>query len=164
MADACKLRAVETMPRDAITPGSVIVFYDGVCGFCNGTVRFVARRDRRDRFSFAPLQGPLAKELLLGHEANPAELDTMYVLVDYGLPGERVYARAQGILRVLRELGGLWSLVGLARVLPNPILDWAYQKLVENRYRIFGRHDQCPLPPPELRRKFVDTGAEAGSP
>lgn len=148
------------MPRDAITPGSVIVFYDGVCGFCNRTVRFIAQRDRRDRFRFAPLQSPFAQELLLlGHDANPGDLDTMYVLVDYGLPSERVYSRAQGVLRVFLELGGLWNLFRILTVLPDAVLDWAYALLAKHRYRIFGRHDQCPIPPPETRCKFVDTDA-----
>jgi predicted DCC family thiol-disulfide oxidoreductase YuxK len=145
------------MPRDAITPGSVIVFYDGVCGFCNRMVRFLAHRDRRDRFRFASLQGPLAAELLLGHDANPAELDTFYVLVDYGLPDERVYSRARGVLRLFRELGGLWALVGLLGILPASILDAAYDGFAARRYRIFGRYEQCPLPEPGQRRKFVDT-------
>lgn len=149
----------EPLPRDAIAPGSVIVFYDGVCGFCNGTVRFLAERDRADRFRFAPLQGALARELLLAHDASPSSLDTMYTLVDYGLPTERVFSRARGILRVTRELGGIWSLVALFGVLPDAVLDAGYGLLARNRYRIWGRYDECPLPPPELRRKFVDTAS-----
>ncbi len=147
---------MDPMPRDAITPGSVIVFYDGVCGFCNATVRFVAQRDKRDRFRFAPLQGAFASELLLAHDANPDQLDTVYVLVDYGLSDERVYSRARGILRVLEELGGAWSILALLRVLPDFLLDWGYRSLAVNRYRIFGKLDQCPLPSPGLRRKFVN--------
>lgn len=151
------------MPRDAITPGSVIVFYDGVCGFCNRTVRFIARRDRRDRFRFAALQGQLAAELLLGHDANPAALDTFYVLVDYGLPTERVYSRARGVLRMFHELGGLWALVGLLRIFPESILNAAYDSFAARRYRLFGRHENCPLPGPGMRRKFVDTAAGVDS-
>ena len=150
------MEQVQPMARDAIAPGSVIVFYDGVCGFCNGAVRFLAERDRADRFRFAPLQGALAKELLLAHDANPDELDTMYVLVDYGLPSERVFARARGLLRVCRELGGPWSAAALLGLLPDFVLDWGYRSLARNRYRIWGKHDQCPIPPQQLRRKFVE--------
>ncbi len=153
---------MDPMPRDAITPGSVIVFYDGVCGFCNATVRFVARRDKRDRFRFAPLQGDFASELLLAHDDNPGELDTMLVLVEYGLSGERVYSRARGILRVLEELGGAWAVVALLRVLPDFLLDWGYRSLAANRYRLFGKLDQCPIPPASLRRKFVNDLDSAG--
>lgn len=152
------------MPRDAITPGSVIVFYDGVCGFCNGTVRFLARRDRRDRFRFAPLQGAFAKELLLAHDVNPDDLDTMIVLVDYGLSAERVYTRARGALRVVQELGGLWSVFGCLALLPSGLLDAGYRILAKNRYRIFGKLDHCPIPSPNLRRKFVEPSGSEISP
>lgn len=147
---------MEPTARDAVPPGSVIVFYDGVCGFCNGVVRWLAERDRADRFRFAPLQGPLARELLLAHDANPDQLDTMYILVDYGLPDERVFSRARGLLRVCRELGPPWSALAILAILPAPLLDLGYRLLAGNRYRIFGKYDQCPIPPPRLRRKFVE--------
>ena len=44
--------------------GRHVVFYDGVCGLCDRTVRFLLRRDRRDRLRFAPLQGEVARKLL----------------------------------------------------------------------------------------------------
>ena len=144
------------MPRDAITPGSVIVFYDGICGFCNGAVRFVAHRDRRDRFRFAPLQGELANELLLGHDTEPSGADSIYVLVDYGLPTERVFSRASGILRILAELGGPWSAAVVLRLIPRRWLDRGYDKFAAQRYRLFGKLAQCPIPEPHERKKFVD--------
>lgn len=148
------------MPRDAVPPGSVVVFYDGVCGFCNGAVRFLARRDRGDRFRFAPLQGDFAREVLLGHDIEPNCLDTMYLLVDYGLPSERAFARAGAALGALRELGGVWAvLAAVAWLFPESLLNGAYRVVAGNRYRLFGRHEQCPLPSPQMRRKFVDIAA-----
>ena len=149
---------MDPMPRDAITPGSVIVFYDGVCGFCDWAVRFIAPRDTEDRFRFAPLQSSLAAELLLAHDVDPGELDTMLVLVDYGLPAERVFSRAGAVLRVFEELGGFWALLGVFHVLPKVLLDWGYENFAKRRYAIFGKSDHCPLPAPSLRRKFVDAG------
>ncbi len=137
-------------------PGSVIVFYDGVCGFCNKAIRFVAQRDRLDRFRFTPLQGDFATEILLPHDVNPNNLDTMYVLVDYGLPDERVYSRARGVVRLFQELGSLWAALGLLRLLPDSLLDFGYGALARNRYRLFGKHEQCPMPTAKLRRKFVE--------
>ncbi len=147
------------MPRDAITPGSLIIFFDGVCGFCNGTVRFVARRDREDRFRFAPLQGELARELLLGHDADPAALDSMYVLADYGLPTESLHDRADGVIVVLSELPGFWWISILLRLVPRSLRNWAYESFVARRYQWFGKLDQCPIPEPHERKKFVDIGA-----
>ncbi len=147
---------MDPLPHDAVPPGSVVVFYDGVCGFCDRALRFVARRDRGDSFRFAPLQSAFAREVLLAHDVDPSALDTMYTLVDYGLSGERVYARASAVLRALSELGGLWRALSVLGLLPPPILDWAYDRFASRRYSIFGKFDECPIPAASLRKKFVD--------
>ncbi len=148
---------MESTARE-IPAGSVIVFYDGVCGFCNRTTQFVGRHDTENHFRFAPLQGGLAAELLLAHDVDPSGLDTVYVLTSYGLPDETVYTRAHGILRILTELGGLWRLFAIFSFIPKAILDPFYLAFAKRRYDFFGRYDECPIPDPSLRAKFVDVG------
>jgi len=50
------------MPASA--PVKPIIFFDGVCHLCNASVDFILRADRHRRFTFAPLQGKTAAELL----------------------------------------------------------------------------------------------------
>ena len=95
--------------------GASIVLYDGVCGLCNGAIRFVWRRDPAGRFRFASLQSRFAREVLSRHQRDPRDLDTMYVIVDYDEPAERLLEKAAAVLYVLRELGGIWRLGALAR-------------------------------------------------
>ncbi len=136
---------------------AAIVFYDGVCGFCNSSVRFIAARDTRAQFRFASLQGELAAAVLRGYGRDVAALDTMYLLLDRGRPGERLLFNADAILTVLEMLGGVWRrLSGAARLLPRPWRDAVYCGIVRHRYRLFGRYDQCPLPPAALRERFLD--------
>jgi len=134
-----------------------IVFYDGVCGFCNATVRFVAARDSRARFYFASLQGDLAQTVLRRRGHNVDVLDTMYLLLDGGRADERLLFNADAILTVLDMLGGIWKTSRIARLLPPPWRDVLYRVIVSNRYRLFGKYDECPLPPPALRERFLDT-------
>lgn len=142
--------------ENAAQPGGPVLFYDGVCGFCDRAVQFILRHDARGRFRFAALQGEYAGHVLTRYGHDPRDLDTMYVLLDAGTPRERVLARSDAIVAVLDELGGPWKLLALIRVLPRALRDRAYAVLVRNRYRWFGRYEQCPLPPTRVRDRFID--------
>ena len=134
-----------------------IILYDGVCGFCNGFVRFVWPRDPRGRFRFAALQGATARAILARHGRDANALDTVFVVVDPGTPSERLLDQSAAGLYVLEGLGGAWRVAAtLLGWLPRPLLDAIYRPLARNRYRLFGRLDACPVPGPEQRERFIE--------
>jgi predicted DCC family thiol-disulfide oxidoreductase YuxK len=135
---------------------SPIVFYDGVCGLCNRLVQFLLKRDRHDRLRFASLQSEFASSLLKRHGLDSRDLDTVYLVLDYKQSSERVLARSDAILYLLRQLGGVWGIAGLGRVLPKWVRDGIYKIIAGNRYRVFGKYDNCLLPEEEHRHKFLD--------
>ena len=135
-----------------------VLFYDGVCGLCNRTVQFILRRDRREVFRFAPLQGPLANRILKAHGIDPSDLDTIYVAVNCDQSSkERLLARSDAAVFVFRELGGIWR-VGAAvlGLMPRSVRDWGYGLIARNRYRVFGRYETCPIPSESVRTRFLD--------
>jgi predicted DCC family thiol-disulfide oxidoreductase YuxK len=133
-----------------------IILYDGVCGLCNRLNQFLLKRDKHDRFRFASLQSRLAAELTLRHGANPKDLDTVYVVVDHNRPTEHLLARSDAILYVLTQLGGIWKIMGIAKLLPNTLRDAVYKIVARNRYRVFGKHESCMLPDPQNKEKFLE--------
>jgi predicted DCC family thiol-disulfide oxidoreductase YuxK len=142
-----------------VTPPAptTIVFYDGVCGLCNRLNQFLLRRDSAARIRFAALQSPIAWRLLAAHGLDPSDLDTVYVMADWTAGSERVLARSTAVLHALAQLGGPW--LALARVgglVPRPLADLVYRAVARSRYRIFGQYDQCQIPPPEWRERFID--------
>ncbi len=142
------------MPAD-VSSGP-IVLYDGVCALCNGLVRFVLARDRAGVFRFASLQGGTARAMLARHGRNPDALDTLVVVLDAGRPGERVLDRSAAALFVLRQLPGAWNVLARAMALvPRPLRDLVYRQVARTRYRTFGKYDACPLPPPDVRDRFL---------
>jgi predicted DCC family thiol-disulfide oxidoreductase YuxK len=133
-----------------------ILLYDGVCGLCNRFVQFILRRDGGE-FRFAPLQSPFAAPILARHGANPANLDTVYVVLHYNENDEALLDRSDAVVFVLRQIGGGWELVGrVLAVTPRRLRDWGYRIVARHRYRIFGRFDACPAPTPETRARFLD--------
>lgn len=132
-----------------------IVFYDGLCGLCNRFVQFVLKRDRKNAFRFAPLQGETARAKLPRHGIDPGDLDTVCVLFGEDGPGEQALVKSRAVARVLRELGGPWRIPAALGVLPRGIGDRLYDFVARRRYRWFGKYDACPIPTPEQRARIL---------
>lgn len=143
------------MPTVKSKSGKRLLLYDGVCALCNGLVRFVIRRDTRERYIFAAIQSDVARELLTKHGRDPDELNTLYLVHNYGTPEESLSTRGRGALRVLRGLGGAWRVFVAFEILPGFLLNGVYRLVARNRYRTFGKLDACPAPAPEHRGKFL---------
>ena len=140
-----------------MTISNPIILYDGVCGLCNRLIQFVLKRDRNDRFRFAALQSEFAGDVLRRHGVNPALLDTVYLLLNYSQPEERLASRSDAGIQVLAELGGvLRALASIAKHLPRWIRDKIYNLIARNRYQLFGKHQTCQIPDEKYRGKFLD--------
>ena len=136
---------------------SPVILYDGVCGLCNRLVQFVLKCDSRGQFRFASLQSKLAGSILQRHGVNPHDLDTMYLVSDYQQPTERLAARSDAAISILRQLGGLWGMVAaLLSVLPRGLRNRSYTLITRSRHRIFGKYESCMIPEEKHRHRFLD--------
>jgi predicted DCC family thiol-disulfide oxidoreductase YuxK len=133
-----------------------IVLYDGVCGLCNRAVQFLLKRDRHDRLRFASLQSEFAAQLLQRHGLDNKDLDTVYVVLDQGDAGEALLARGDAFLVFAREIGGVWNVARLGRIIPRPIRNWLYDFVARHRYQVFGKYEACMLPDPRHKHKFIE--------
>lgn len=132
----------------------LVLLYDGLCGFCNGTVRFILARDRTGHMRFASLQGEFAKTVLSRHP-ELAGVDSL-VLLERGVGGsERVLTRSAAALEIAAYLGGVWGWARVLRVVPRGIRDWTYDRFAGVRYRVFGTYDVPPAPKPAVRERFL---------
>lgn len=128
-----------------------IVFYDGVCGLCDRSVRFLLQRDRRATLRFAPLQG----ETAWARPELPAELRSVVFVLRPNTAQEQIFFRSEAALRLLDHVGGGWRIVSWLRLIPRPIRDVVYGFIASRRYRWFGKFDACRIPPPEWRARFL---------
>jgi predicted DCC family thiol-disulfide oxidoreductase YuxK len=136
------------------TTDAPVLLYDGVCGFCNQTVKVILGHDRRGSMLFAALQSDYARAVVARHP-ELENVDSL-VFVEPTPGGERVYVRSEAALKVAAYLGGFWKLLLAGYVLPRGLRDYLYDLFARNRYRFFGKYDQCLLPPPEVRSRFLD--------
>lgn len=143
-------------------PDRPVVLYDGVCGFCNHAVQFLLRVDSRGELRFAALQSDFGRGVIARHP-ELAAIDSVVYVADPGTPDERVTVRSDGALCALAHADIPWRWLRIARVIPRPLRDKAYDGFAAIRYRVFGTLDSCPIPSPEVRARFLDQGTiEAG--
>jgi predicted DCC family thiol-disulfide oxidoreductase YuxK len=127
-----------------------IVYYDGLCGLCDGFVRFIAARDRLARYRFAPLQGETARARL-GEGLRSEELKTVVLEERTG----SIRVRSDAALAILAGLGHGWQLVSALRIVPRPVRDWVYDFIARHRFRWFRKRAECRIPAPEERDRFL---------
>jgi predicted DCC family thiol-disulfide oxidoreductase YuxK len=127
-----------------------VILFDGVCNLCNQSVQFVIRHDPRSNFRFAALQSDFGQSVLREHHLHDEELLSVVLLT-----GTRVYERSRAALEIARRLNGLWPLMYVFVIVPPFIRDLVYDWIARNRYRWFGRRDECMIPTPELRARFI---------
>ena len=127
-----------------------VILFDGVCNFCNGAVNFVISRDRDGYFKFAALQSAVGEELLEKHRIDKVETDSVVLIED-----DKAYLHSSAALRIVRRLPGLWPILYGLIIVPKGIRDWAYRLFAKHRYRLFGRREECMIPTPEIRTRFL---------
>ncbi len=127
-----------------------IILFDGVCNLCNGAVNFVIKRDPGNVFKFTPLQEKQGVLLLKKHAIDAQELDSI-VLVE----NKKVYTKSSAALRIARKLSGLWPLFFVLLIIPRFIRDGVYDFIAKNRYKWFGKKEQCMIPTPGFKEKFL---------
>ncbi|HEX8524716.1 MAG TPA: thiol-disulfide oxidoreductase DCC family protein [Tepidisphaeraceae bacterium] len=138
------------MTESSASVRQAVVLFDGVCNFCNGSVRFIIKRDPREYFRFAALQSATGRKLLEAHQLPTDALSSM-VLIEQG----RVFVRSTAALRIARRMRFPWPLMYVFMVVPGFLRDWVYNLIARNRYRVFGRQDACPIPPAGIASRFL---------
>lgn len=128
-----------------------IVIFDGVCNFCNGAVNFIIRRDPNALFSFTPMQSESGKWLIDEHHAPMVGVDT-FLLIKNG----QCFDRTDAALEICRDLTGFWFLFRIFKILPRSFRDFFYRLFARNRYKLFGRREECMIPSPEVRDRFIE--------
>lgn len=127
-----------------------LVLYDGTCGLCAASVRWILRHERDHAIRFAPLQGETTEALRARFPEIPNSVDSV-VYID----GGRAHLRSKAFLHLAGHLRAPWRWAHALRWLPGFVLNLGYRLIAALRYRIWGRADACELVSPEQRVRFL---------
>lgn len=127
-----------------------IILFDGVCNFCNSTVNFILKEDKKQIFQFAALQSDAGQQLLKKHHL-PAQEFNSFLFID----NQKLFTASTAALRLVRYLPWYWQWAQLLWLIPRFLRDGIYRLIANNRYKWFGKREACMIPPPDVRKRFL---------
>jgi predicted DCC family thiol-disulfide oxidoreductase YuxK len=109
------------------------------------------KRDTEKIFQFASLQSTYGTGLS-NHFHLSTTLPTTIVLYD----GQKILTESDAVINITRHLNGLWKFTALLLIIPRFIRNPFYRLIARNRYKLFGKRDQCMVPSEDVKGRFVD--------
>lgn len=134
----------------ALTQGEDVIVFDGVCVLCSGFLKFMLRFDRKSNFHFIIAQSELGEALYAQLGLKSTDYDTNIVIT-----GGQLHTKLDAFVAAMMQLGGVWRLAAIVKILPRAVSDWLYDRIARNRYAMFGRTDACMIPTPEIKARFL---------
>ena len=130
-----------------------IFFYDGDCGFCNGTVLFLLDRIAPDQLSFSSMQSDFAKKFFISMNLGPIDLSSSYLY-----DGQEVHKDSDAILKSLRLSSNIpiKYLGHTLAIVPKFIRNYFYKLIAINRLTISSvSRKGCRLLTSEEQKRFI---------
>lgn len=129
-----------------------IVLFDGVCNLCVGWIQFMIKKDTQNIFQFAALQSEVGQRLMAERGIDPKKSDSV-VLID---PNLAYYLKSDAALEIGKSLKGYRTLSKLLLLFPRLLRNVVYDLIARYRYQWFGKKEECMIPSPEVKAKFLD--------
>jgi len=129
-----------------------LILFDGVCNLCNASVLFIIKRDKKAIFMFAPLQSNIGQQISEIYSINSKIPDSI-LLFEHE---KWVTHKSTAAIKIASKLGFPYNLLLLFYVIPPFIRNWVYDYIAKNRYKWYGKRDECMIPTPELQVKFLE--------
>jgi predicted DCC family thiol-disulfide oxidoreductase YuxK len=141
-----QIKNIEDLPKD-----KKIILFDGVCNLCDKSVQLILKNDINDVFRFVALQSELGEKIIkhIGIDRNKTDSIILY------LPGIAYYYKSQAALKIAKDMGGIYIFLSLFAYLPIVLTDSTYDFIAKNRYKWYGKKDQCMIPTKETLNKFL---------
>lgn len=127
-----------------------VILFDGVCNLCSSSVQFILKRDKQKKFRFASLQSAYGQKIL--NQFNlPQDNFNSFILYQDG----KIFSKSTGALKMFLQLNG-WKWIKIFWLVPKFIRDAIYNLIAKNRYKWFGKKEECWVPTADLRERFLD--------
>jgi predicted DCC family thiol-disulfide oxidoreductase YuxK len=68
----------------------------------------------------------------------------------------KIYYKSTAALKIAKDLPGLWKLFYALIIIPVPLRDIIYDYIAKNRYKWFGKKEECMIPTEEIKELFLD--------
>jgi len=129
-----------------------LILFDGVCNLCNTSVQYVIKRDKKNKFLFAPLQSNIGEKIIKRYNSDTSKLDSILLYT----PEEGIVSKSTAALKIASKLSFPTNILSVFLIVPVFIRNWVYDFVAKNRYKWYGKKEACMIPSPELKSKFLE--------
>ena len=99
---------------------------------------------------FASLQSGYGQNLLKQFALSTDAFNSFILFQD-----EKIFTRSTAALKMFSQLKG-WGWVKIFWIVPKFIRDAVYNLIAKNRYKWFGKKEECWVPTPDLKARFLE--------
>ncbi len=126
-----------------------IIFFDDLCILCSRSVGFLIKIDKQKKLKFTSLAGKFAQKI-----GDLISVDSDQSVIFWSQ--DIIYYKAEAVIQILIKVGGLYRVAAFTfTIIPLFILNFLYDLVARNRYRIFGKNEVCLVPSRELKDRFI---------
>ncbi|MDW5288674.1 thiol-disulfide oxidoreductase DCC family protein [Formosa sp. PL04] len=136
----------------SIDKNKKLILFDGVCNLCDNSVQFIIKRDKKNLFRFTTLQGKTAKSIIENFNIDTSKTDSILLYI----PEHKLYTKSTAALKIASHLKFPINLMSAFLVIPKFIRDYVYDYIAKNRYKWFGKKNDCMIPTKALKSKFLE--------
>ena len=127
-----------------------IIIFDGVCNLCEYSIQFIVNHDRQARFKFVSAQSERGKVFQRIYGVDTLQDGTVILL-----KGDQVYVKSDAAVEIAKDLDGLWRFLSVYKFILKPARNFIYSIISKNRYRWFGKKNECLLPDNNIKERFL---------
>lgn len=128
-----------------------LILFDGVCNLCDASVQYVIKHDKKDLFRYAALQSDTGQTIQKKFNLDSSKMDSILLY----RPEKGLSYKSTAALRIALHLGFPRHLLAVFLIVPAFIRNWIYDFIAKNRYKWYGKKEDCMIPTPELKSKFL---------
>ncbi len=129
---------------------SPILLFDGVCNLCDQTVQFVLKNNSQQNVQFSSLQSEFGQEILSKYQLPTEDFQTLILLEN-----NQIFTYSDAALKLCAHLDTPWNWLKIGLIIPKFIRDSVYKFVSNNRYRLMGKKEQCMIPDPAYKKRFI---------
>jgi predicted DCC family thiol-disulfide oxidoreductase YuxK len=128
-----------------------LVLFDGVCNLCDASVQYIIKHDKNDIFLFTALQSEVGQQIIKEFNIDTNKIDSIILYSnEHGISYKSTAA-----LKIASKLGFPRNMLSVFLIIPTIIRNWVYDYIAKNRYKWYGKKEECMIPTPDLKSKFL---------
>ena len=128
-----------------------LILFDGVCNLCDASVQYVIKHDKNDLFRYTTLQGEVGQAIIKKYGVDTDKMDSILLYS----PENGISYKSTAALKIASKLGFPMHLMVVFLIVPAFIRNWVYDYIAKNRYKWYGKKEECMIPTKELKSKFL---------